>query len=100
MYKLLRSIKIKPATAFESMQIAQEIAEYVNKKYPQSKVQVFIPVFSELQKIVWFSEAENLTVIEEISQKLMTDEGYLAIVMKLGDKVIEGSGKDELFRSL
>jgi hypothetical protein len=84
----------------ESTQIAQEIAAYINKNYPQTKVQVCTSVFSDLQKVVWFADYESLALIQDIGQKLMVDEKYLAIVMKMGDKVIEGSGKDELFQSL
>ena len=97
MYRLIRSVKLKPATALESIQIAQEIAEYVNKNYSQTKSQVYTPVFSELQKVFWFSDFENLSVIEEFGQKIMADEGYMSIVVKLADKIIEGSVKDELF---
>jgi hypothetical protein len=100
MYRLLRSIKVKPATAMESIQIAQEIANYVNKNYPKVNVQVCIPIFSELQKIVWFADYESLTFIQELNLKIMADEKYMAIVLKLADKIIEGSGKDELFQSL
>jgi hypothetical protein len=99
MFKLIRTVGIKPGPAMEAFLIAQEIAEYLNKNYA-TNVKVFMPVFSELSKIAWFSEYENLTVIEENGKKLRTDEKFLALVNKMANKVIEGSGKDELFQSL
>jgi hypothetical protein len=99
MFILIRSAGIKPGPTAEVFLIAQEIADYLNKKY-STKVKVFMPVFSNITRVIWFSEYENLTVIEEIGQKIRTDEGYFAVISKLADKVIEGSVKDELFQSL
>jgi hypothetical protein len=99
MFKLMRTVMIKPGPAAESFQIAQGIAEYLNKKY-STNVKVFMPVFSNLPRIIWFSEYENLGIIEEIGQKLRADADYLTLVNKLADKVIEGSPEDELFQSL
>ena len=100
MYRLMRSAKIKAGAPMEVVLVAQEIADYVNEKYPEQNTRVYTPVFSELGKVIWFTEVENLASAEELQGKLRADSDYVAIVSKLAGKLIEGSGRDELFQSL
>ncbi|MEW6187559.1 MAG: hypothetical protein AB1585_17660 [Thermodesulfobacteriota bacterium] len=99
MYTLVRTIGLIPGPATEAFQVALEITEYLNKNY-STNLKVFIPIFTTLSKVAWIGNYENLSIIEEINRKLRTDQGYWALVAKMGEKVIEGSGKDELFQSL
>ncbi len=100
MYKVLRSVGIKTGAALEGLQLAQESTEYINKNYPEASVNTYIQIFGDLGKIVWIADYETLANVEEVGQKLTVDEGYLGIVSKFSDLVIEGSWKDELFRGI
>lgn len=97
MYRLIRSVSIKAGKNVEVRQVAQEIADYINKNYSQAKVQIGNQMFGDLAKIFWFGDIESLASLEELNQKLQMDQAYQGIVAKLADISIEGSAKDMLF---
>jgi len=97
MYRLIRSVGIKIGKNAEVTQVAQEIADYINKNNSQTKVQIGTQVFADLGRIFWFADYESLAALEGIMQKIQADEKYISLVLKLSDIVIEGSAKDMLF---
>ncbi|MCP4602749.1 MAG: hypothetical protein GY847_19910 [Proteobacteria bacterium] len=100
MYRLLRSVAVKSGAGAQALQLAQESADYINKKYPDVSIGTYVQLFGSLGKIVWIADYENLNLVEEIGQKLAMDDDYLTLLGNLGNLVIEGSWKDELFRSV
>jgi len=97
MYRAILSAGIKAGKNAEVRQVAQEIADYLNKNHSQVKVQIGNQVFGKVGKISWFADYESLAVYEEMAQKLQMDEAYQGIIAKLADILIEGSGKVKMY---
>jgi len=95
-----RSALSKPGKFFELLQIAQEATSYFNKNYPEITLQLFLEIFGDVGKIYWVSEFETLDTFMELNTKTMADQGYISIVNKATDLVVDGGFKDTLMRSL
>ena len=81
------------------MQFAKEVRDYINNKFPDSTLRVYIRIFGEMGKIYWVSEQKDLASLERGNMQLMADPGYRAILGKAVGLFIEGSVHDTLMRA-
>ena len=100
MIRYQRSGRAKVGKAWEVIQFAKEIADFVNTKYAPASVQVYSELFGELNTIYWHTDYDDLAALEEIHAKLIADPEYQAIVDKGSDIFIEGSLHDNLMKSV
>ena len=94
-----RSGRAKAGKAWEVIQFAKEVADFVNTKYAPVSVQVYSELFGDLNTIYWQTDYADLATLEEIHAKLTSDPDYLAIVSKGSDMFIEGTLHDKLMKS-
>ena len=97
-YNLLfmREACVKDGKFREAVQFAKEVREYINNKFPDSNLRVYVRIFGEMGKLYWVSEIKDLATLERNNGQLMADPGYLAILQKSFGLFIEGSGHDTL----
>jgi len=99
MYKFVRSGKIK-GNVPEAVRWAKEIADYVSGKHSPVKVHVYTGMFGDLNTIFWEIEHKDLASIEALSAKLVSDQGYWAVVEKAAGLFIDGTFRDSVLGSV
>ncbi len=100
MIRFQRSGKTKPGKFLDGIRFAKEIAEYCNATYAPISVQVYAELFGNVDTIHWHIDYKDLTTIEGVNTKLLTDQGYWAIVNKGMEFFVEGSFHDCLISSV
>ena len=75
--------------------IAQEFAEYINGKYPET-LQVFTERFGTLNVVYWITDFPDVATLDTRLTELAADEGYQAIIIKAleADAFVPGSIQD------
>lgn len=94
-----RSGRAKAGKAWDVVQFAKEIADFVNTKYAPVSVQVYSELFGDLNTIYWQTDYDDLATLEEINSKLTSDPDYQVIARKGSDIFIEGTLQDKLLKS-
>jgi hypothetical protein len=94
----MREACVKDGKFREAMQFAKEVRDYINNKFPDSNLRVYVEIFGEMGKIYWVSEEKDLATLERGNGQLMADPGYHAILQKAVGLFIEGSGRETLMR--
>lgn len=101
MYKFQRTGRLRGAQYFaEAAQWAREITAYINNKFPQLSLQVYLEVFSDIHTFHWNADYKDLATFESVSSQLLADQEYWAFVNKGTGYFLEGSWSDRLLRSL
>ena len=91
-----RTARISDGMIQQAYQFAKEITEYLNSKYTQISVQVYVEAFGAVGTIHWFVDYKDLATVERTTGQLFSDQGYLAILGKAPGLFIEGSVHDTL----
>jgi len=94
MIRFQRSIHTTRNKNLEAIQWAKEIADYVNGKQPNYKVQAFSLRFGDINTIVWQADFEDLAALDKYQQFFGADKGYWEVVSKAeglfsGDETID-----------
>jgi hypothetical protein len=84
MYKIMAVTRAKPGKLREAIGTSKAMAEHLNSKY-DVKLQVHLQQFGPSGTLYSIGEVTDLATIQAIQGKLMTDEGYWAIVRKSAD---------------
>ena len=100
MIRFQRSIRSARGRNLEAIEWAKEIAEYVNSKQPNYKVQAFSTRFGELGTLVWQVDLEDLAALDTFQQAIGADQGYWDLIKKGNDLFIEGTTYDSVFDPL
>lgn len=95
-----RSGRAKVGKAWEVIQFAKEIADFINTKYAPTSVKVYSELFGDLNVIYWQTDYDDLATLEEFHTRLTADPDYQAIVSKGSDIFIEGTLRDTLLKSV
>ena len=84
----------------EAIQWAREVAEYINSKYSEATVLVFVEQFGAQGTIHWYADYEDVATLDRIGSELLADEGYQSILENAAELFIEGSVNDTLMASV
>jgi hypothetical protein len=81
MYKIMAVTRARAGKLREAIGLSKEMAEHVTSKY-DVKLQVHLQQFGPTGTIYSIGEVKDLATMQTIQGKLITDEGYWAIVRK------------------
>jgi len=84
MYKLVNVGRAKGGKMREAIGGAKALAEHIRSKH-DVKVDVFIQQFGPAGTLYMIGDMKDLASLQALQGKLMTDEGYWALVQKLSD---------------
>ncbi|UCF90551.1 MAG: hypothetical protein JSW39_19965 [Desulfobacterales bacterium] len=98
--RLHRSARISDGMTRQAFKFAEEITDYLNAKYPQHPVTVYLEAFGAVGTIHWFVDYRDLAAVERSAAELFSDPGYLAILGKAPGLFIEGSMRDTLLMQM
>lgn len=100
MIRFQRTARILLGRGQEAGRWAREVAELLNRKYPEAQVQVFASRFGEIGRVFWHADFTDLTAMDAWQQKVGADEEYWELVGKVSDLLIEGSTEDTVLGSV
>jgi hypothetical protein len=99
--KFIRSVQFKGGAQQEVVQWAKDIADYVNRAVrPAGPFQVFVEVFGATGTVHWIADFQDLATLERSINQLGEDHEYLALVRADIEKVVPGSLRDKVLRSV
>lgn len=100
MIRFQRSIRSVRGRNLEAIEWAKEVAEYVNGKQPNYKVQAFSTRFGDLGTLVWQVDLEDLAALDTYQQAIGADQGYWELIKKGAELFIEGTTYDSVLDPL
>jgi hypothetical protein len=95
-----RSAQSALAKGAEARQWSKEITDYINSRFPESRLQVFSERFGEINTIVWQVDLADLASLDKYQANLNSDQGYWTILNKSTDLFMEGSILDRVLETL
>ena len=100
MVRFERSARVARGKLLEARQWAQEVTDYANKNHPEGKLHVFSERFSNIGRVLWQADFEDLTALDRYQKSFDTDQGYWALVNKSNELLIEDSVVDTVYETL
>ena len=86
---MVRFQRVAQGSRAQAVLWAQEIATYLNGKFPGNPVQVYVERYGDLSKVYWVSDWDDIAALEARNTEIQTDAEFLARVAK--------AQQDELF---
>jgi hypothetical protein len=86
MYKIMAVTRARAGKLREAIGHSKEMAEHVKSKYDVN-LQVHLQQFGPSGTIYSIGEVKDLATLQTIQGKLMSDEGYWAIVRKSAETI-------------
>jgi hypothetical protein len=93
---MVRFQRVAQGTGVQALQWAQEVAKYLNDKYPSNPVQVYTERYGDLSKIYWIADYDDIATLDARGTAILADEGYVALLAKAqqGNFFLPGSAHD------
>ena len=96
MIRLIRSAQTVRGKQMEAIAWGQQIVDFLNQKYPETTVQVFVSRFGQLGRIEWHLDFEDLAALDAYMQRMQADETYQQRAQAAMDLFVQGSVHDRL----
>jgi hypothetical protein len=90
MIRLQRSAKIRKMFP-ETAAWAKGIADFINTKCPDTKVEVFVACYGDISTIYWYADFDNMLALNNWQRKLMSDAAYWEKISDAYDFLVVGS---------
>jgi hypothetical protein len=100
MIRFQRAARMSRARQQEAIPWAKEVAEFLNRKYPEAEFQAFTSRFGDIARVVWQADFADLAALDAYMQKIVADQEYWELVGRTGDLFIEGSIEDTVLGSI
>lgn len=100
MIKRIVTSKPKAAKALEVRQWANELLEYIKKKWPQVSPEVYFEKYGDASRMYWMSNYETVNELEKILAETQADEWFIDHYLKGTELFVDGSNRIILLESL
>ena len=94
MIRFQRTAIASGVNVFKAIQWAKEVTEFINKKHPQGKLEVFSGRFAPYGTVYWAADFEDLAALDRWQQVIQADQEYWALLSKAEGLFLEGRGFD------
>jgi hypothetical protein len=94
MVRFQRTAIARGANVLKAIEWAKEITEFINKKYPQGKLQLFTGRFAPYGTIYWAADFEDFAALDRLMEAITADQEYWALLSKAEGLFLEGRGSD------
>jgi hypothetical protein len=84
----------------KAVQWSKEITEFINKKQPQSKLEVFTGRFGGYGTIYWAADFEDMAALDRWQKANLADQEYWALLTKAEGLFVPGQGLDIVMASV
>lgn len=102
MILFIRRAKYRAGKGNEAMKWAKEITQYVNEKFPITKLKPYYNRFGSISDIIWIGEIEDLVTLNQLQNDVETDHGYLKLMQQAWDAnfLVDASFEDQVLVSI
>ena len=83
----------------EAVAWAKQVADYINSKYPDAKLEVFTQRFGGVSTIHWFADFQDLAALDSWQSKIVSDPDYWKTIANAFDILIEDTIVDTVMMS-
>ncbi len=94
MIRFQRTAIASGVNILKAIQWSKEVTEFINKKHPQGKLQVFTGRFAPYGTIYWSADFDDLAALDRWQQAIQADQEYWALLGKAEGLFVEGRGLD------
>jgi hypothetical protein len=94
MIRFQRTAIASGVNILKAVQWSKEVTEFINKKHPQGKLQVFTGRFAPYGTIYWSADFDDLAALDSWQQAITADQEYWALLSKADGLFVEGRGLD------
>lgn len=78
---------------------AKGVADFINTKCPETKLEVFVARFGEISTIHWFADFDSLPALDGWQMKVMGDPSYWQKIAEAYDFLVQGTVVDTVLMS-
>jgi hypothetical protein len=100
MIRFERTAMASGVNILKAIQWSKEVTEFINKKYPQNKLQVFTGRFAPYGTIYWAADFDDLAALDRWQQAIQADQEYWALLSKAEGLFLAGRGLDIVMASV
>jgi len=83
--------QIKDGGTMEAIQLAKELIEYTNSKFPSVSINVYIEKSGEVTTVHSFADYEDMTSFKRINSQFDQDQKWMTMWQKLMAFIVEGT---------
>ncbi len=84
----------------EAVAWAKGVADFINSKYPDVKLQVFAARFGSVTTIYWIADLEDLAALDRWQMTVMGNADYWKKIADAYDVLVRGSIVDTVMMSV
>jgi hypothetical protein len=99
MIRFQRSAQTRKLTP-EVVPWAKQVAEYINSKYPEGKLEVFTQRFGLVNTVYWIADFNDLAALDSWQSKIIADADYWKTIANAFDVLIEATIVDTVMASV
>ncbi len=99
-FRFYRKARVVDGKTSEAIQFAREVTKYLNTKYPERSVHVYVEKSGTATTIHWFADYESLDTLKRIRSEILSDKQYFALLKKADGLFVQDSLRDTLLTSI
>ena len=100
MIRFQRSLRAVAGKGREATAWAQEVTDYLNRKFEDTRLQVFTHRFGDINTLTWQADFDSLASLDTFQQAVNRDQDYWKLVDKTDGLFMEDSIHDTVLESL
>ncbi len=99
-FRWQRTVLTRSGETLRAAEFAVAIAEFVNQKFPEITVEVYMETLGVSGKIHWFVDFESMEQLQRIMDGLAMDAEYNQMVLEVADVFMDGHTHDTVYRNM
>ena len=99
-FRWQRTVLTKSGGTERAAQFAVAVTQFVNQKYPEINVEVYMEILGVSGKIHWFADFESMEQLQRITDGLATDAEYNQMVLDVAGVFVDGHTHDTVYRNM
>ena len=99
-FRWQRTVLTRTAEAQRAQQFALAVTEFVNQKFPEISVEVYMETPGTNGKIHWFVDFESMEQLQRVMDGLAMDAEYNQMVLDIAGTFVDGDTHDTVYRNM
>jgi len=99
-FRWQRTVLTRSGETLRAAEFAVAIAEFVNQKFPEINVEVYMETLGVSGQIHWFVDFESMEQLQRIMDGLAMDAEYNQMVLDVADVFLDGHTHDTVYRNM
>ena len=100
MLRFQKTVEAKEGHLGELLEVAKEATALMNQIMPEIKLLVFADALGKLPLVQWQLDCEDMAQYEVARDQWASNESFVSFAQKIPTLIVEGSGRDMLWRGV